>query len=120
MYIWHAWHRTLGLSILYDCHALRWYASPSKIYFTRLGNLSHTLEWLVYQITRHFKLIDFKSGKRMIGHSECHLKRRGGSRLCLAVVSATDSSCTYVDVNDPVKVGGLSLGDRDDIVHFSI
>jgi len=26
---------------------------------------------------------------------------------------------TYVEVNDPVRVGGLSLGDKDDIVHFS-
>jgi hypothetical protein len=27
---------------------------PSKIYFTRLGYLPHTLEWLVHQISRYF------------------------------------------------------------------
>lgn len=27
---------------------------------------------------------------------------------------------TYVEVNDPVKVGGRSLGDKDGIVHLSI
>jgi hypothetical protein len=26
---------------------------------------------------------------------------------------------TYVEVNDPVRLGGLSFGDNDDIVHFS-
>jgi hypothetical protein len=27
---------------------------------------------------------------------------------------------THVEVNDPVSVGALSLGDKDDIVHRSI
>jgi hypothetical protein len=27
---------------------------------------------------------------------------------------------TYAEVNDPVRVGGLSFGDKDDIVHFNI
>ena len=32
----------------------------------------------------------------------------------------TQDDAAYVDVNDPVRVGCLSLGDKDDIVHFSI
>jgi hypothetical protein len=35
-------------------------------------------------------------------------------------LSARLRSRTYVEMNDPVRVGGLSFGDRDDIVHFSI
>jgi len=32
----------------------------------------------------------------------------------------TQNDAAYVDVNDPVRVGCLSLGDKDDIVHFNI
>lgn len=35
-------------------------------------------------------------------------------------LSALPLGWTYVDVKDPVRVGGLSLGDREDIVHFNI
>lgn len=58
---------------------------PTDIYFTRFCYLPHTLEWLVHQIPLNFKLVYFKSGKAVIGDSECDLERRGGSRLSVPI-----------------------------------
>jgi hypothetical protein len=58
---------------------------PPYIYFTRFCYLPNTLERLVHQITLNFKLVHFKSGKAVVGDSECDLERRGGSGLSVTI-----------------------------------
>jgi len=93
---------------------------PPYIYFTRFRYLPNALEWLVHQIALNLKLVHFKSGKAVVGDSESDLERRGGSGLGVPIYQLWLRNRTYIEVNDPVRVGGLSLGDKDDIVHFSI